>query len=146
MSQTIPANDQTAVIHSTFEIEREYPVPVKKVFHAFADEATKRRWFVEGEGWAIEEYTADFRIGGREFSRFRFGDGPWLTNETLYQDIIPERRLVFTYKMMIGDQPLSVSLATIQLAPTGKGTLLTYTEQSTYLDGNPDGLKCRLEG
>jgi hypothetical protein len=33
------------VVHSTFAIERTYPVALSRVFAAFADGATKRRWF-----------------------------------------------------------------------------------------------------
>ncbi|HEY7813730.1 MAG TPA: hypothetical protein VIC62_10855 [Nakamurella sp.] len=40
---------QLSVVHSTFCIERNYPFPAARVFAAFRDPATKRRWFVEGE-------------------------------------------------------------------------------------------------
>jgi len=135
-----------AVVHSTFEIERVYPTTAAKAFHAFSDMATKRRWFVEGEGWTIDDYQMDFRTGGREFSAFRFGDGPAMTNETLYHDIIPNERMIFTYKMTVGDAILSVSLATITLKPDAKGTLMTYVEQGAYMGGNPDEAKMRHEG
>jgi hypothetical protein len=38
----------------------------------FRDPAAKRRWFIEGEGWDVESYESDFRVGGLETSRFRF--------------------------------------------------------------------------
>ena len=59
-----------------------YPASPQRVFHAFADPAIKRRWFVEGEGWTIEEFTVDFSEGGIEQSRFRFRDGPPVSNDT----------------------------------------------------------------
>lgn len=33
------------VVHSTFRIDRSYPHPVSRVFAAFRDPVTKRRWF-----------------------------------------------------------------------------------------------------
>jgi hypothetical protein len=54
---------QSSVVHSTFSIERTYPVPPSRVFSAFANRAAKRRWFAEGEGWEVEEFTSDFRVG-----------------------------------------------------------------------------------
>ncbi len=125
----------TGVVHSTFTIERTYPHPVAKVFNAFRDPAIKRRWFVEGEGWDVEEYTADFAVGGREISRFRWQGGDLIVNETTYYDIADDRRLVFAYSMTIGGALMSVSLTTIEFTPAGAGTDFTFTEQGTYLDG-----------
>ena len=82
-----------AVVHSTFRIDRSYPHPVARVFDCFRDPAIKRRWFVEGEGWDIEEYTADFTVGGRETSRFRWQGGALIVNETTYYDIVDDRRI-----------------------------------------------------
>jgi uncharacterized protein YndB with AHSA1/START domain len=48
-------SDRT-VVHASFTIERHYPVPPQRVYRAFADEATKRRWFAEGEGWEVERF------------------------------------------------------------------------------------------
>ncbi|SRR5712691_7299860 len=82
----------SSIVHSTFVIERTYPARAARVFAAFSDPATRRRWFAEGEGWQIDEFNADFRVGGRETSRFRFQGGPEVTNATVYQDEEPRQR------------------------------------------------------
>jgi uncharacterized protein YndB with AHSA1/START domain len=125
---------QLSVVHSTFCIERNYPFPAARVFAAFRDPATKRRWFVEGEGWDIEEYTADFTVGGREISRFRWQGGDLVVNETTYYDIVDDRRITFAYSMIVAGALISVSLATVVLVPAGDSTDLAYTEQGTYFD------------
>ena len=89
----------TTAVHSTFRLERAYKASPARVFRAFAETEAKRRWFVEGEGWEIFEYSADFRTGGREYSRFSFQGGPAIENETVYLDIQPDARLVFAYRM-----------------------------------------------
>lgn len=125
-----------SVAHATFTIERTYDnASPARVFRAFADPAFKRRWFLEGEGWEVEEYVSEFRVGGRELSRFRYQGGPEIINETVYQDIIPERRIIIAYWMTIGGERISVSLATMQFEPAGDGTRLVFTEQGAYLDG-----------
>jgi uncharacterized protein YndB with AHSA1/START domain len=128
-----------AAVHGTFRIERAYAAPPARIFRAFAETEAKRRWFVEGEGWEVFEYTADFRVGGREYSRFRFGTGPAIENETVYLDIVPDARLIFAYRMASEAGPMSASLTTIELVPQGSGTLLVQTEQGAYLDGSDDG-------
>jgi uncharacterized protein YndB with AHSA1/START domain len=137
--------DEYAVAHSTFTIERTYPVPPARVFFAFADKATKRRWLIEGEGWEIYEFTADFRVGGSDMSRFSYKGSPEIRNDTQYQDIVADRRIVFSYRMTLGDTPLSVSLVTVEFTAAGGGTLMTYTEQGAYFDST-DSAKGREEG
>jgi uncharacterized protein YndB with AHSA1/START domain len=67
------------------------------------------------------------------------------TNHTIYRDIVPERRIVFSYTMSLGDKCFSSSQATIELLPTQKGTDLIFTEQAAFFEG-ADGPKMREEG
>jgi len=129
---------QPPVIHSTFSVERTYPSAPARVFAAFSNQATKRRWFAEGEGWEVDEFTLDFRVGGREISRFRFRGGAPMGNDTVYLDIVPDRRIVLAYTMMVGDARISVSLATVEIAPAGEGTRFVYTEQVAFFEGKDD--------
>ena len=126
---------ERSVTHTTFTLERNYDAPPAKVFKAFADPAIKRRWFVEGEGWEVDEFVSDFKIGGVERSRFRFKGGEPIRNDTSYHDIVPNERIIFAYSMTIGDNRISSSLATFQFKSAGNGTQLIFTEQGAFLDG-----------
>ncbi|NHC14459.1 SRPBCC family protein [Motilibacter deserti] len=53
---------------STWSIERDHPHPPERVFTASADPKVKVRWFDLSDA-ADPDYSADYRIGGRE--RFR---------------------------------------------------------------------------
>src|SRR6476469_4578695 len=125
---------QQALLHSTFSVKRTYPSSPARVFAAFANPETKRRWFVEGEGWEIDEFSMDFRVGGREFSRFRFQGGEPTSNDTVYLDIVPDQRIVFAFTMLSGNRHISISLATIEFTPAGRGTQLLYTEQGVFFN------------
>ena len=128
---------ERSVTHATFRIERTYEAATpEQVFFAFADKASKRRWFVEGEGWEIDSFEMDFRVGGIERSSFRFQGGPVISNETIYHDIVENQRLVCAYSMTVGEDRISVSLGTIEISATEGGTMLAYTEQGAYLDGH----------
>jgi uncharacterized protein YndB with AHSA1/START domain len=120
------------------------------VFAAFADAAKKRRWFGEGEGHELEEYVMEFRVGGAERTRYRFGKGtPFpgveLSNEGIHLDIVPDRRVVTASTMTFGGKRISSSLVTIELLPSDGGTALLCTHQGAFFEGS-DGPKLREEG
>jgi uncharacterized protein YndB with AHSA1/START domain len=134
------------IIHNDFTIERTYPQPAAKVFRGFSDPRRKRRWFAEGEGFVVDGYELDFRVGGFERTRFRPAGGPPMTTDCVFTDIVENQRLVFAYWMTIDGVPLSSSLTTIELLPAADGgTLLRFSEHTAYLDGN-DGSTARREG
>jgi uncharacterized protein YndB with AHSA1/START domain len=129
---------ERSVTHATFVIERTFPVPPAKVFAAFADPALKRQWFAGPPEWGEAEQTMEFRVGGRETSRGGPPEGPIHAFDARFQDIIPDRRIIFSYDMHLDDTRISVSLATVDLKPAGKGTHMTFTEQGAFLDGWDD--------
>lgn len=138
------------VIHSTFQLERKLKASPERVFAAFADEATKRRWFYEGGTHALEQHSLEFKVGGKERAQMKMGEGTpvagkTLVNEGVYQDIVPARRIVMAYRMTMDGIPFSASLATIELLPDGSGTDLLFTHQGAYFE-NADGPEMRKDG
>jgi len=140
--------EEQSVIHSTFVIERSYPVKPERVFAALADPAKKRRWFVEGGGNKVEHYELDFRVGGKERASFRHdtpAKGMVCTSDASYQDIVLNRRVVFASTMSLGDKCISASLVTFELLRSEKGTDLVLTHQGAFFEG-ADGPEMREEG
>ena len=58
--------------------------------------------------------------------------------DALYQDIVPNERIIYTYDMHLDETRVSVSLATVEFKPASAGTLLIITEQGAFLDGYDD--------
>jgi uncharacterized protein YndB with AHSA1/START domain len=126
---------QRTVTHATFTIERHYDATPAQVFAAWADPDAKRRWFGQSEGWTTTEYELDFRIGGGERFRGRPEDGPVITYDAVFQDIVEGERIVYSYVMTSDGQRISVSVATVEIAAAGDGARLVFTEQGAFLDG-----------
>lgn len=135
---------ERSVTHATFVIKRNYPASPELVFGAFSDPAKKRRWFTDDKGFKPDEFEMDFRVGGIERSSFQ-AQGVTCTNDTVYRDIVPNRRIVIAYTMTLGEQRISSSHATIELVPEAHGTDLIFTEQGAFFEG-ADGPQMREEG
>ena len=123
------------VTHATFVIERTFDAPPKAVFNAFADQKAKDKWFVGPADWIRGEKSMDFRVGGREVDVGGPKGGPMSRFECRYYDIVPNERIVYAYEMYLDAQRISVSVASIEFKPAGKGTRFVLTEQGAFLDG-----------
>jgi uncharacterized protein YndB with AHSA1/START domain len=133
------------VVHRTLSVKRTYPAPPTRVFAAFADPGIKHRWFAAGEGWEVEDFALDFRVGGFERTRFRSAGGAPMRNDTLFLDIVAGARIVFAYSLTAEEVRMSAALTTVELAADGGGTRLLLTEQVAFLDG-VDGAAGRRGG
>jgi uncharacterized protein YndB with AHSA1/START domain len=126
---------ERSTVHSTFVIERIYDASPKRVFDAWADQAAKSKWFGPPEKPA-GSYSLDFREGGREHLTIQTGDGgPAYSFDAVYQDIVPGKRILYTYDMHRDEERISVSVATVEIEAHDDGTRLALTEQGVFLDG-----------
>jgi len=142
--------EERSVIHSTFVIERNYPANLERVFAAFSDPASKRRWFIESSNHTVEQYELDFRVGGKEYARVRLNErsplpGVVCINDTLHLNIVPNHRIVIASTMTVRDSRISGSLGTLEFLPSEAGTDLIFTHQAAYFEG-ADGPAMREAG
>jgi len=132
-----------SIKHGSFVIERTFNYDVAALFRAWTDPAVKARWFNgPHDKWTEQLREMDVRVGGRERCIGKFADGSESRFEALYFDIVPDRRLVYTYDMYFQGKKISVSLASVEFIAQGrdneKGTKLIVTEQHAFLDGYED--------
>jgi len=117
------------VKHGTFVVERTYAASPEKVYRAWADPIAKAKWFSKPEIF-------DFRVGGREYSEGGPPGGAIFVFDAVYQELVPEQRIVYTYTMDSEGIRISVSITTVELIEVEGGTKLIFTEQGAFFDGH----------
>jgi uncharacterized protein YndB with AHSA1/START domain len=55
-----------------FTLTRDYPVPVERVWDAFAEEGQKLRWWGVDDAIEPGEWAFDFRVAGHDVADFGF--------------------------------------------------------------------------
>jgi len=131
--------------HANFTIKRFLPASPERVFRAFATPEAKASWFAGPAEWKKAPHELDFRVGGRETVAGGSPEGPLHRFEGVYENIVPNERIVYTYKMFMDDLHMSVSLATFEFNAHMSGTELIFTEQVAFLDDR-DSVESRREG
>ena len=109
---------------TSLEIERFINAPPARVYAAWTDPAQLKNWF--GPEWVqTREIIADARVGGK----FRWDlincDGEEKTIEGEYREIIPGKKIVFTWKHK--DDKLwenRTSMVTVEFSDRNGGTEL----------------------
>jgi uncharacterized protein YndB with AHSA1/START domain len=129
---------ERSVEHAGFTIQRRYGAPPERVFAAWADPASKARWFAGPEDWQAGPHELDFREGGSEVNSGGLEEGPVHRYRAIYWEIVPDERIVFTYELLIDEVRSSVSLVTVEFERDGEGTRLTFTEHGAFFDGLED--------
>jgi uncharacterized protein YndB with AHSA1/START domain len=119
---------------SGFNLTRDYPAGVERVWDAFAVEQEKLRWWGAGSSMKAREWAFDFRVGGRDIAESAFHDRPVSRYEATYTDIVEHVRIVTTYDMWIDGVHMSTSLASLEFEPIDEGTRFTHIEHGVFFD------------
>lgn len=140
------------VIHATCVVERSFSKPAATVFAALSEPEMVREWFGAGDNHDLVEFALRFAVGGTQRLSYRFKPGhplagKVLLNDGVFQDIVPNQRIVSATTMMVEDKRISTSLVTFELLPTEEGTDLICTHQGAFFEGaGPNPAKMREDG
>jgi uncharacterized protein YndB with AHSA1/START domain len=106
-------------------LTRFYAVAPEKVWRAWTEPDALRIWFGQADSpvWAAE---MDVRPGGAYRLMLREPNGAHYAVHGVYRDLVPHRRLVFTWDQR-GSPFDGEALVTVELRPTAGGTELTFT-------------------
>ncbi|HET9350612.1 MAG TPA: SRPBCC domain-containing protein, partial [Burkholderiales bacterium] len=102
-------------------LTRHYAAAPEKVWRAWTDPEAIKRWFGPGPGEPVSAAELDLRVGGR--FRIVFGGADGNANECagVYKEVVPNRRLAFTWHWP-RTTPERISLVTLIFKQAGHET------------------------
>ncbi len=114
----------------SLRLERRYEVPPDKVWRAWTDPKALTAWFGPGEADSVTLAETDVRVGGRFHVVFHTPDGEEHDVSGTYVEVLPARKLVFTWAWK--STPERESLVTVSLEPAGTGTRMNFLHEQFY--------------
>ncbi len=112
-------------------LTRSYPVAPEKVWQAWTDPQTLKKWWGPGPGEPVSLAELDLRVGGRFRIVFGGADGSAHECAGVYQEVVPNRKLVFTW-CWPNSTPDRVSVVTIVFKGVGGKTELTFKHEQLF--------------
>jgi uncharacterized protein YndB with AHSA1/START domain len=112
-------------------LSRSYPVAPEKVWRAWTDAEAVKRWWGPGPIEPVSVAELDVRVGGRFRIVFGGPDGKAHECAGVYREVVPHRRLVFTWTWP-NSTPERESLVTITFHVAGKGTELVFLHEQLF--------------
>ena len=112
-------------------LNRSYPVGPEKLWRAWTDPEAIKRWWGPGGQDPVSLAELDVRVGGR--FRIVFGGAEGRDHEVqgVYREVVPNRRLVFTWTWP-NSTPERESLVTILFKAAGNGTELAFKHEQLF--------------
>ncbi len=128
---------QPAVVQKpSLTLKRRLNAAPAKVYAAWTQPAQLVKWFGPDSGPVLKAET-DVRVGGRFHVNFRTEDGEDHNVSGVYQEVVPNEKLKFTWAWRT--MPERESLVTILIKPDGDGAILTLIHEQFFDEAARDG-------
>ncbi len=125
------------------EIVRVLDAPPELVFEAWSSAEHAQRWWYpreNGRDFACTSFTMDFRVGGEYRYCIRSPQGVDTWARGVYREIVPGRRLVFTFQWEWAPEPSPETIITVSFDDAGAdGTRLTFRQAPFDSEAMRDG-------
>ena len=119
-------------------LQRHYPVAPEKVWRAWTDAEAVKRWWGPGPGEPVSLAELDVRVGGRFRIVFGGPDGKMHECAGVYQEVVPNRKLVFTWHWP-NSTPERISVVTIEFHGSPAGTDLVFKHEQLFDEATRTG-------
>ncbi|MEJ1127613.1 SRPBCC domain-containing protein [Variovorax sp. CCNWLW225] len=118
-------------------LRRHYPVAAEKVWRAWTDPQALKAWFGPEEIVSVPIAEVDLRVGGRFRVTMLAADGETHDVSGVYQELVPNRKLVFSWAWR--STPERESRVTVRIEPDGNGCELVLMHEQFFDEVARDG-------
>ena len=123
--------EQRLATKPSLTLQRHYPVAPEKVWRAWTDAEAVKRWWGPGPGEPVSLAELDVRVGGRFRIVFGGPDGKMHECAGVYKEVVPNRKLVFTWHWP-NSTPERISVVTIEFRASPTGTDLAFKHEQLF--------------
>jgi uncharacterized protein YndB with AHSA1/START domain len=118
-------------------LRRHYPVAPEKVWRAWTDPQALKAWFGPDEIVSVPVAEVDLRVGGRFRVAMLAADGETHDVSGVYQELVPNRKLVFSWAWR--STPERESRVTVRIEPDGNGCELVLLHEQFFDEAAREG-------
>ena len=111
-------------------LKRRLKAAPERIYRAWTQPEQMIQWWGVRDDAATRTAEVDVRVGGRFRIEFEIRDGKRDSVSGVYREVVPNRRLVFSWTW--GATPERESQVTIDLRPDGDSTILTLTHEQLF--------------
>jgi len=111
----------------SLSIVRKFDATTAKVWRAITEPEMLRKWMAPSDAFTVPVAEAELRVGGRYHIVMNAPDGQVHDVSGVYREIVPNRKLVYTWAWKT--TPERESVVTIELRAAGNGTELTLRHE-----------------
>jgi uncharacterized protein YndB with AHSA1/START domain len=134
----MPTPQPSFAAKPSLTLKRRLNARPEKVYAAWTDPEKIAHWWGPADTVAGSiRAEMDVRVGGRFRLSFKTGDGEYHEVGGVYQEVVPDQRLVFSWAWH--STPERESLVAISLRPDRDGTLLTLHHEQFFDQAARDG-------
>ena len=117
-------------------LDRHYDAAPEEVWRAWTKPEEMKRWWGPGKNDVVHLAESDVRVGGCFSVAFRSDSDEVLEVSGVYSEVVPNRKLVFTWAWK--SAPEQESRVTVTFEPSGGGTDLTLLHEQFFDAGARD--------
>jgi uncharacterized protein YndB with AHSA1/START domain len=127
----------TGTERPSLTLRRHYPVACEKVWRAWTEPQALKAWFGPEEIVEVPVAEIDLRVGGGFRVRMHAADGETHEVSGTYLEIVPNRKLVFSWAWR--STPERASRVTVRIEPDAAGCELVLLHEQFFDEAARDG-------